>query len=266
MLLLYIWIAAQIILEMLPISSSTHLRLLEEWFARRFFWNITDYFKHRNIALSDVYHFLHLPTLLIVLFYYTPLLRSWSNEPQVLQRLALQIVIITIITAGIYYFFKRYSISWPLIFGMSITALALLFTGSCESLHSSFQLSFLGAVFLGLVQGIALLPGISRLAFTTAAGCCLGFPLLHAFTLSWLMYIPLMGAAILKSIINLYHKGTLAQLLNWRTCLVMLMSGIISWYVFTRVLYLILINKWWLFGWYMILPIGLWVFLTHKKR
>lgn len=264
MILLYIWIAAQIILEMLPISSSTHLRLIELWFKRAFSWDIGTYFKQRSILLSDVYHFMHLPTLIIMVWYYHSLLRALDF--QTLKHLIISIVIIDTITVAIYYLFKKYTVSWPLIFGMSITALVLLYTGSCSGISSDFTLSFLGAVFLGIAQGIALLPGISRLAFTTAAGCCLGLPLLHAFSISWLMYIPLMAAAIVKSIINLYSQGTHAQLLNWRICLVMLVSGILSWYVFTRVLFIILINKWWLFGWYMILPISLWVLFTYKKR
>jgi undecaprenyl pyrophosphate phosphatase UppP len=93
----------------------------------------------------------------------------------------------------------------------------------------------------------------------------MGLSLLHSFFISWLIYIPLMAAAIIKSTINLYQKGTLAQLLNWRICLVMLVSGIVSWYVFTRVLFLILVNKWWLFGWYMLIPISLWVLLSKKN-
>ena len=266
MMLLYIWMAAQIILEMLPISSSTHLRLLEQWFVRKFSWNITDYFKERNISLSDVYHFLHLPTLLIVLFYYSPRWISWFRVPAELQRVALLIFIADAITVCIYYLFKKYSISWPLLFGMCITALSLLLTSTCEPFNSSYEWNVMGAVFLGIAQGIALLPGISRLAFTTAAGCCLGLSLLTAFFVSWMIYIPLMTAAIAKSTINLYQKGTLIELLNWRTCLVMLVSGIVSWYVFTRVVFLILVNKWWLFGWYMIIPIGLWVYFTHKKK
>lgn len=267
MVLLYLWMAAQIILEMLPISSSSHLRLLEQWFKRRFSWDIADYFKQRNIALTDVYHFLHVPTLLVVVHFFGSAWFRWLAQPELFVRIVIWVFIVNVITVTFYYLFKKYSISWPLFFGMCITALVLLLTGTCTGIGSNVNdWNFTTAIYLGIVQGIALLPGISRLAFTTAAGCCIGIPLLHSFYISWFMYVPLMIAAIGKSVINLYRKGTLAQLLNWRICLVMLVSGIISWYVFTRVLYLILINKWWLFGWYMLIPIGLWVLFTHKKR
>lgn len=266
MVLLYIWIAAQIILEMLPISSSTHLRLLEQWFMRRFSWNINDYFRQLNITCADVYHVMHLPTLLVVLIYFSPYWLEWFKQPALLIQMGLRVLIVDVITICFYYLFKKYSISWPLIFGMSITALSLLLTSICDPMHLFFKLGLLDAAFLGIVQGIALLPGISRLAFTTAAGCCLGLSLFQAFFVSWLIYMPLMLAAIVKSSINLYQTGTLAQLLNWRICLAMLVSGVISQIVLLGVVRLIIANKWWLLGWYMLIPIGLWVFFTHKKR
>ena len=262
MLLVYIWMAAQIILEILPISSSTHLHLLEQWFKRRFSWDIAGYFKQRNLALSDVYYFLHLPTLCIVSLFLWPLWTSWFLQPKIV----CGVISANIITVCFFYLFKKYSISWPLVFGMCITALCLIITAPYKPGSELTNMHYSMFIILGIAQGIALLPGISRLAFTTAAGCCMGIPLLHSFIISWLIYVPLMIAATAKSTINLYLKGTLGQLLNWRTCLVMLVSGVISWYVFKYVLYLIVINKWWLFGWYMMIPIGLWVFFTHKKR
>ena len=261
MVLVYIWMTTQIILEMLPISSSTHLRLLELWFKRRFSWDVADYFKRRNIALSDAYYFLHLPTLCIIFLFSMPLWKSWLINPKML----LCITLASFITVGFFYLFKKYSISWPLIFGMFVTSFSLIFSSSYVLGSELSFWDYHTFIVLGIAQGIALLPGISRLAFTTAAGCCMGIPLLHSFIISWLIYLPLMIAALTKSSINLYQKGTLTQLLNWRTCLVMIVSGIISWYVFKGVLFLIVINKWWLFGWYMIIPMGLWVFFTHKK-
>lgn len=265
MLLLYLWIAVQIIIEMLPISSSTHLRLLEYWFKKKWNWDITFYFKQRTIELPDVYFVLHLPTLIVVLLYFSPYWLGWLYEPGLLAQIGLRVFIADAVTVCIYFLFKKYSISWPLIFGMSITGLALLLTGTCDPINSNFEWSLLGALFLGLVQGIALLPGISRLAFTTAAGCCMGLSLFRAFFVSWLIQIPLMVAAVCKSMINLYFKGTLAQLLNWRTCLVMLVSGVISWYALDLVVWLIITQKWWWLGWYMIIPISLWVFFNKKK-
>lgn len=267
MWLLYLWIATQIIIEMLPISSSAHLKIVETWFKRSFSWDVEEYFKKRNMALSDVYHFLHLPTLLVILLYFSPYWLGWFEQPAALMAIALRIIIANVITVCFYYLFKKYSISWPLIFGMSITALALLSTVTCDPIHLFFEWSLLGAVILGIAQGIALLPGISRLAFTTAAGCCLIFDsLFQAFFVSWLIFAPIMLAAIIKSSINLYQAGTLAQLLNWRICLVMLVSGVISQLVLSLIVGLIIANKWWLLGWYMAIPIGLWVFFTYKKR
>lgn len=260
MVLLYIWIAAQIILEMLPISSSTHLRLLEEWFKRKYSWDIADYFKQRNVALTDVYYFLHLTTLCVVSAFLWPLWTSWFLHPKIV----LGVISANIITVCFFYFFKKYSISWPLIFGMCITAFSLIFTAPYKPGIALADMQYSMFIVLGFAQGIALLPGISRLAFTTAAGCCMGIPLLHSFIISWLIYVPIMLVAVVKSSINLYQTGTLAQLLNWRICLAMLVSGMISWLVLSQVAHLIVSNKWWLLGWYMIIPIGLWVLLSKK--
>lgn len=264
MWLLYFWIAAQIIIEVLPISSSTHLRLLEQWFKHQFSWDIEQYFAHRNIAIKDVYYLLHIPTLLVVLLYFSPEWVNWFYQPALLIQIALRVFIAGLVTCAMYYFFKKNSISWPLIFGMSITMLALLATASCEPVSSTFEWSLVGAAFLGLMQGIALLPGISRLAFTTAGGCFLGFSLFHSFFVSWLIYLPIMAAAGGLSAIKLYQDGTLKELLNWRICLAMLVSGVMSWYVLRFVVGLLLTQKWWLLGWYMIIPTGLWVLLSKK--
>ncbi|CAN5211257.1 undecaprenyl-diphosphatase UppP [soil metagenome] len=265
MWMLYVWMAMQIIVEVLPISSSSHLRLLEAWFKRTFSWDVAEYFSKKNIALADVYYLLHLPTLGIVVFFFIPYLHMWFLQPGLLPRILIWVIVADVITACFYYLFKKYSIAWPMLFGLCITALALLYTGACDPTRGITDWSYTTAIWLGIAQGIAIMPGISRLAFTTAAGCCLGFSLLHAFIISWLIYVPLMAAAIAKSGINLYQKGTLSQLLNIKTCLVMLVSGALSWYLFIRLLLpLIFLNKWWLLGWYMALPIGLWILLAKK--
>ena len=135
MWILYTWIAAQIIVEVMPISSSSHLRLLEAWFKKAFSWDVSDYFNKRHISVSDAYHIFHLPTLLVVLYYFSPYWRTWFAEPSILMHIAFLVLISDAITICFYYLFKKYSISWPLIFGMCITALALLFTSTAEPMH-----------------------------------------------------------------------------------------------------------------------------------
>lgn len=266
MWLLYFWIATQVIIEMLPISSSGHLALVEAWFKRAFSWDVKEYFTVQNLALSDVYYFLHIPTLCVMLFFFMRYCFALVMPPALFARLLVALVLANIITVSCYYLFKKYSISWPVICGLSITSLVLLFTYNCNPISDNVQWNYGVFIVLGLAQGIALLPGISRLAFTCSVGCCLGLSLFNSFILSWLIMVPLMMGAISKALFTLYQNGTLAQLLNWRICLAMLVSGVISWHVLSWVILLILTQKWWLLGWYMIIPIGLWTYFGYKKR
>lgn len=67
MVLVYIWIALQIIIEVVPISSSGHLQLFQEilWQYRTI--NIADFLSKRGIVIEQLYYLMHLPTLIAVL-------------------------------------------------------------------------------------------------------------------------------------------------------------------------------------------------------
>lgn len=260
---LYTWIATQVIIEMAPISSSAHLKLVETWFKRAFSWDVQDYFKKQNIALSDAYYFFHIPTLCVIVLFFARYGRGLTIQPHTLLRMILIVLIADAITFCCYYIFKKFSISWPLICGMCVTAITLLSTYLCDSTIT--QVAPMAIIWLGLAQGIALLPGISRLAFTCAVGCYLGFSLFDSFCISWILMVPLMIGAVGKTLITLYQKGTLSQLLNWRICLAMLVSGVISWYMLMAIVLLIFTQKWWLLGWYMILPIGLGIYFSYTR-
>lgn len=265
MWLLYVWIATQIIIEMMPVSSSAHLKLGQWWFKKKYKWDVAEYFSKQNISLSDVYYVLHIPTLCVMVVFLARNYHVIFFDHLSFLHAAFGALIASFVTLCCYYLLKKFCISWPTIFGLAITALVLLYTGACPTDAVIFEPSYSLMVILGLAQGIAVLPGISRLAFTTAAGCCMGLPLFNSFICSWLIMIPLMCAAIGKASLTLYHNGTLGQLLNWRICLAMLVSGVISWYVLKGVLLLIATQKWWLFGWYMAIPIGLWALCACRS-
>jgi len=90
-------------------------------------------------------------------------------------------------------------------------------------------------IFIGIAQGIAVLPGISRSGFTITAGMATGLKPREAARFSFILFIPtVMGAALVKmreipeavdtvGISNLI-LGTLAAMITGYFCLDLLMK------------------------------------------
>lgn len=260
MFFVYVWIAAQIIIEMMPISSSGHLYLLQCLFAKNGYMRHD--FAQNNLNLKHFYYFLHLPTLLIVSGYF-----FWQWFLFVFHNGTVDITpLIWVICAdsitGILFLIKPNAIDcFPVIIGFVITAYALMKTSVCmgNKLITSWHIS--DAIILGLTQAVALLPGVSRLALTCLVGCLLGFSLMDAFCLSWLLQAPLMILAIAKCLTSNTDRTKLWQSLNLKICLAIIFSSGFSWIVFLLVIKIIQLNWWYLFGWYMILPILMWLWV-----
>jgi undecaprenyl pyrophosphate phosphatase UppP len=298
MILIYLWICAQIILEMVPISSSSHLLMLQNFFKRSYKVDIEDFFAHKKIPLKTIYYFLHGPTLVVVFWYFAPQWFSFvfKNNTVNMQPL-IWIGIADSITLIFYLCMQhtnplslikkavrldrgpqarverssfapspssgapstRTGKSYSLTSGFIITMLCLFYTAWCSGGKSILEWQYADAIILGCAQAIALLPGISRLAFTCAAGCWLGYSLPDAFCLSWLIQAPLMAVACAKSIKDLISTGKLSQVLNLRMGLVMLVSGMVSMALFMLVTYMVTTGTFFWWGWYMFLPIMFYV-------
>jgi undecaprenyl-diphosphatase len=68
------------------------------------------------------------------------------------------------------------------------------------------QINTAGAMTIGLMQCLALIPGVSRSGITITAGLMLGFTRESAARFSFLMSLPIVaGAALLKSVHLLKH-------------------------------------------------------------
>ena len=253
MIFIYFWIAAQIIVEMLPVSSSTHLYVLQEFFKKRF----------TAIELKDFYYFLHLPTLIIITAYFG---RSWLQLVFDAGTLNVKPFIWVIIADGItgisFLLMRKSKKEFPVCAGLCITAAALWLTAWSCGTRSIGVWQYHDAIILGFAQSVALLPGISRLAFTCSVGCLLGFSLVDSFFLSWLIYAPLMAVACAKSILDLYKQHALKQLLNLPIALVIIISGVVSYLVLIMITMMITTNTFFLWGWYLMLPLALCVWLA----
>ena len=127
------------------------------------------------------------------------------------------------------YLFKPESAPHYLPFGFFITIVALGSLYWCP-VRSAQPLRWDKALVIGLVQGIALLPGISRLASVFVATRWLGYNNRQAFEISWMIQVPLIAAAATKGLLALYKQHHLFGLKYWHLWIVVMAATVLSWY------------------------------------
>ena len=211
--------------EFLPISSSGHLTLLQNLFSLE------------NIPLLfDV--MLHLATLAAVIIYFRKkiarlfkifilwLARSKSvysdteqeqnpedfltGSEELGRKTILAVIFATIVTGAIGVFTSKVIPDLPIKFtcaGFLLTALLLIFCPIYEKIHSGkneFQkkvgISIRQALFIGFMQGIGTLPGVSRSGSTIAGAEFVGVNRICAGEFSFIVSIPaILGAFILEA-------------------------------------------------------------------
>lgn len=188
--------------EFLPVSSSGHLVLLQKLF------NITQ----ESITFDVVVHF---GTLIAVLIYF------WSDIIDLIKKpfakLPVFLVLGTIPTALIGLGFNDFFTS--LFSSGKSLGIGFLATGGilwlAESIRSGSkrlkELSVLDVLFIGTMQGIAILPAVSRSGSTIAGSLFRGLDRKFAARFSFLLSIPaILGATILEGK-NLLSTGITNQ-------------------------------------------------------
>ncbi len=274
MIYLIIIIFLQIILESLPVSSSGHLLLAEKFFQT----TMPKYFDY----------FLHGPTILILLiiFYkewFTLARRFATNAHKKLLKIFLKIIMLVAlsnaVTTLIWFIFKFYleKKEWfgtdiHLLIGFCVTTLFLFLLSfkerqSCHKSHLTNQDKatvtniFAKYLILGVIQGLALFPGISRFASVYAASRFLNFTPKRAFQITFLLELPLISAGFL---LGVYHINKIKDQLSFLLFFAIAISTIISAIIFYLVKRLALANKLHYFFYYMIIPITILVFIILK--
>lgn len=174
--------------EFFPVSSSSHLYIVK-----------------RLLALSQdllpFFVFLHIATLLaIVIFLHRDILSVLSKK-----RILVQLGLTTLVTAVIGliidiflvgFFENKLWISLLLI----VNGLILLSLKKVSGQRNYDSITTKESLFIGLLQGLAVFPGISRSGITIVGLLKKGFKPKEAFTISFLMAIPLtLGAFLLKA-------------------------------------------------------------------
>ena len=190
--------------EFLPVSSSGHLVLAQNWFGQ---------FSETNL-LYDI--MLHLATVTAILVYFRHDLLTlglgyvgWTTTKgslfQGFERRTIHYVLLASIPTAIIGLGIR-SIGLEILVQPSVVAVMLLITGVIlwlgrgrNSARGIQDMGIRDALAIGVVQGVAVLPGISRSGSTIASGVLLGLDRELSARFSLLISMPaIVGAAFIE--------------------------------------------------------------------
>jgi undecaprenyl-diphosphatase len=259
----YIQWALHTMLESLPISSSGHMRLIQCYmhtYARQFRKNQSQLAQYSYFEIPEyLNYFMHITTFVIILLFLSMHLpteiaqiqASW----QIIQSCTIALIIANSATAFFYFLFKYKPIRLPLYVGFAITGLLLLSLYVLPPREpQSLVISSIAALAIGTAQGIALLPGISRMAATyvIARWCSIGSVTALLFSLA--IQLPLIGAALIKAGYEIYSKNK--ALPGYAvTGIVLVGSATLIAYILLEAVYGMAGHDYiQLFGWYMLMP------------
>ncbi|MBQ7733674.1 MAG: undecaprenyl-diphosphate phosphatase [Synergistaceae bacterium] len=196
--------------EFLPVSSSGHLALLQNLFG----------LANNNLVAFDL--LLHCATVLVILIFFwrdiVKILTDWfggcfshryRKRPGWLYGWA--VLIATFLTGVIGLPLRKAVdfISGDIFYiglGLIFTALVMLIVPliSKRRVNSSFVKI---AVCVGIAQGVAVLPGVSRSGMTIMAGLLVGLGVSEAFRFSFLISVPAVLGASLLEFLKLFKSG-----------------------------------------------------------
>ncbi len=197
--------------EFLPISSSGHLALLQQWFG----------IDENKVLLFAV--LLHVGTLVSVFIVYWKDIwelivelcltikdlctgKGLRLEERPVRKLGVMIIVATIPTAiiGILFsdlFDKLYTSVLPIGIGLVITGFLLVMAERTGTSNRGIEkMNFCNALFIGTVQGIAICPGISRSGSTLFGSLICNLDRKFAVKFVFLISIPsILGSAIMET-------------------------------------------------------------------
>lgn len=226
--------------EFLPISSSGHLTLFQHFFGMQEPDNLFNILLHFATLLAVcIYYFQDVAEMVVEffrgiasLFKRTPC----AGNPPEARRLVLLIVVGTLPLFLIVPFEEKIE---ALGANPIFVCIALLVTGCILFLsdrmsrgHKTARNATLKDVLLvGVAQGLATIPGLSRSGCTISAGMALGFDRKFAVRYSFLMSLPaVLGATLLKVIKTVQAAEPLADGLLPKYLLGMAIAGVVGYF------------------------------------
>jgi len=210
--------------EFIPVSSSGHLVLIDR---------LTDV---ESSFAFDV--LLNIGTLLALVIYFWPKLadiwrRLVKGDWRLVRNLAISTLPVVLIGGLFTDWFDSESVRSSGSVGMMLVSIGALMVLIDRFKLSSRPLSSLGiksAVFIGLAQALALLPGTSRAGATMLAGRASRLSFKDAAEYSFLLAIPVIAGAIVRSLfkqetLSLWHSDAGAVIIG---TVVAFFSGILA--------------------------------------
>lgn len=194
--------AVQGLCEFLPVSSSGHLAILQNFFG----------FTDQNLVAFDL--LLHCATVLVILIYFrsdiisilTEWFCGWVSREKFGGWYYGWAIILSVIITGIIGLPLRKTvdeISSSTLYvgcGLIFTALVMFYLAFIPIKRKSYSLLSI-AVAVGIAQGFAVLPGVSRSGMTIAAGLIMGLRVVEAFKFSFMVSVPaVLGASLLEAL------------------------------------------------------------------
>ena len=208
--------AIQGISEFLPVSSVAHLVLISKYYA----------FANQNLLIDIC---LHLGSLIAIIIYFGNDLFHFIKNKDFLIKIA--IGTIPIIPVG-YILYQTQLIDQlrniEVIGWMSLIFGILLYISDKSKVTKKIDTGFTNksAVFIGLFQVLALIPGVSRSGITITSGRMLGFNRFDSTKISFFLSIPTLAAASIIGIYNIYREGSTE--LNFLAIIAVIFSFIFS--------------------------------------
>lgn len=238
--------------EFLPVSSSGHLVLFQRWLG----------VQNPDISFEV---FLHVATLgAVVLFFWQEIWnirKNWSLLGALIVGTIPAVIVGLVLKDSIESLFNSITL---VSFALMVTGILNLLSdwkmnqqraveeGKLDDPEAMSTITPRQGLMIGVIQAIAITPGISRSGSTVFGGMMVGLKRIHAFTFSFLLSIPaILGATVLQiKDIAETGLGTIQPLEYMVGGLVALITGLASLYLLRIVM---LKAQFQIFGWYCLL-------------
>jgi len=262
MIYFFILISVQIILESFPVSSSGHIILLENFFEVFSLGSSSAISSNRMLS-----HFLHGPTAIVLAAFFFDRWMFLVRHIKTCWPYVLKIIgfafLADIVTFLIFLIFNHVvDVSFfPIGVGFLISLAFLLSLRFCNR-EKYGSITVKKALLLGAVQGLSLLPGVSRFGTTFVAGCWLGLSPKKSFEFSFVILWPLVFIGFSKSLVKFFSVNFVVEkiyLLDFNILLCIVISSAISFFALHFVKILALTNRLWWFSLFLIFSFISWL-------
>jgi len=243
--------------EFLPVSSSGHLAVFEKVLAVQKTSNFFEVLVHVG-TMGAIIGVFYRDVGRLLRSFFVFIFGNAGKEDIKRFKMCLYIILALIPTGVIGFFVdKRYAELSGNLFAVGmmfiITAVALFLTrepgAEDESVRPAKKTNWLLGLIIGIAQGIATLPGISRSGATISAGIVGGMEKAEAVRFSFLSAIPAIGGAMLLKIVKILQGAEAVEFVG-ASIVGALAAGVVG-YVCLRVLIKIVEKgKLWYFSFY----------------